>query len=187
MKRYLRHPVVQNALALYTVQFAQYVRADDYGSVSGSGAATGRVGNGGICAKFRGLDEFGPRIRLRFLSHARDCQTSRRSRSPRGGNRGVVGANILLLAPSILIAVVARFTVPAFQEHQWYLWLALAIAVPQGIRPFWYFQGVERMKFPAWLNVFGRVCVAVGIFQFVKTPEHAWMVLAMPGRGLAPL
>ena len=25
MKRYLRHPVMQNALALYTVQFAEYV------------------------------------------------------------------------------------------------------------------------------------------------------------------
>jgi PST family polysaccharide transporter len=93
--------------------------------------------------------------------------------------RGVIGANAFLLLPSILIALVARFTVPAFRDHNWYLWLALLIAVPQGFRPFWYFQGIERMKFPAWLNVAGRACLAVGIFEFVKSPEHGWKVLAM--------
>ena len=58
----------------------------------------------------------------------------------------------------------ARFTVPQFREHRWYLWLALAIAITQGIRPFWFFQGIEEMKFPAWFNVFGRLGVTLGIF-----------------------
>ncbi len=35
------------------------------------------------------------------------------------------------------------------------------------------------MKFPAWLNVLGRACSAVGIFLLVKSPAHGWRVLAL--------
>ncbi len=179
MKRYLRHPVVQNALALYSVQFAEYILpmiTVPYVARVLQPAAYGLV----VYAQ-----NFSSWINLVMeygfgFSATREIARNRDDRDRHAEIvRGVIGANAFLLLPSILIALVARFTVPAFRDHNWYLWLALVIAVPQGFRPFWYFQGIERMKFPAWLNVAGRACVAVGIFEFVKSPAHGWKVLAM--------
>jgi PST family polysaccharide transporter len=179
MKRYLRHPVVQNALALYSVQFAEYILPMI--TVPYVARVLEPAGYGMVvyAQNFSGwiilVMEYGFGFSAtREIARNRD-DPDRHAEVV----RGVIGANAFLLLPAILIALVARFTVPAFRDHNWYLWLALAIAVPQGIRPFWYFQGIERMKFPAWLNVAGRACVAVGIFQFVKTPAHGWKVLAM--------
>jgi PST family polysaccharide transporter len=179
MKRYLRHPVVQNALALYSVQFAEYVLpmiTIPYLARVLQPAAWGMVV---YAQNFSGwmilVLEYGFGFSAtREIARHRDNPDRLAEVA-----QGVVGANILLLLPSILIALVARFTVPAFREHQWYLWLALAIAATQGIRPFWYFQGIEKMKFPAWLNVVGRACAAAGIFLIVKSPAHGWRVLAL--------
>lgn len=179
MKRYLRHPVVQNALALYSVQFAEYILpmiTVPYVARVLEPAAYGMV----VYAQ-----NFSSWILLVMeygfgFSATREVARNREDQDRHAEVvRGVIGANTLLLLPSILIALIAGFTVPAFRDHNWYLWLALAIAVPQGFRPFWYFQGIEKMKFPAWVNVAGRACVAAGIFEFVKSPAHGWRVLAM--------
>jgi PST family polysaccharide transporter len=179
MRRYLRHPVVQNALALYSVQIAEYVLpmiTIPYLARVLQPAGWGMVV---YAQNFSGwmilVLEYGfGYSATREIARQRDDPDRHAEVA-----RGVAGANILLLLPSIVIAVVARFTVPAFRDNQWYLWLALAIAVPQGIRPFWYLQGIERMKFPAWVNVFARLCFAAGIFAFVKSPAHAWRALAI--------
>ena len=143
MKRYLRHPVVQNALALYSVQFAEYILpmiTVPYVARVLQPAAYGLV----VYAQ-----NFSSWINLVMeygfgFSATREIARNRDDRDRHAEIRGVIGANAFLLLPSILIALVARFTVPAFRDHNWYLWLALLIAVPQGFRPFWYFQGIER-------------------------------------------
>lgn len=179
MKRYLRHPVVQNALALYSVQFAEYILpmiTVPYVARVLQPAGWGMVVYAQNFSLWMVLVlEYGFGFSAtREIARRRDDPDHHAEVA-----RGVMGANILLLLPSILIALVARFTVPAFREHNGYLWLALAIAVTQGIRPFWFFQGIEKMKFPAWLNVCGRAGVAAGIFLFVKSSAHGWRVLAL--------
>jgi PST family polysaccharide transporter len=179
MKRYLRHPVVQNALALYSVQFAEYVIpliTVPYLARILQPAAWGLVVYAQNFSSWLILVlEYGFGFSAtREIARLRDDPDQHADVV-----RGVVGANVLLLIPAVVIGLVARFTVPAFRDHNWYLWLALAIAVTQGVRPFWYFQGIERMKFPAWLNVFGRAASAVGIFLLIKSPAHGWRVLAL--------
>jgi PST family polysaccharide transporter len=179
MKRYLRHPVVQNALALYSVQFAEYLLpmiTIPYLARVLQPAGWGTVV---YAQNFSGwmilVLEYGFGFSAtREIARRRDDPAHHAEVA-----RGVVGANILLLLPAVLIALVARFTVPEFRANPVYLWLALAIAATQGIRPFWYFQGIEKMKFPAWLNVLGRAVTAGGIFVFVKSPAHGWRVLAL--------
>jgi PST family polysaccharide transporter len=179
MKRYLRHPVVQNALALYSVQFAEYVIpliTVPYLARILQPAAWGLVVYAQNFSSWLILVlEYGFGFSAtREIARLRDDPDQHADVV-----RGVVGANVLLLVPAVIIGLVARFTVPAFRDHTWYLWLALAIAVTQGVRPFWYFQGIERMKFPAWLNVCGRAASAVGIFLLIKSPAHGWRVLAL--------
>jgi PST family polysaccharide transporter len=179
MKRYLRHPVFQNALALYIVQFAEYVLPMITIPYLARVLHPSGWGMVVYAQNFSGW-------MILVLEYGFGFSATReiaRQRDDPGRHaevaQGVVGANILLLIPSILIAVLARFTVPAFRDHPWYLWLALVIAATQGFRPFWYFQGIEKMTFPAWLNVAGRLGVAIGIFTFVRSPDQGWEVLAM--------
>lgn len=179
MKKYLRHPVAQNAMALYSVQFAEYVlplltipylarvlQPSGWGMVVYAQSFSGWM----VLVLQYG---FGFSATREIARHRDDPD--------RHADivRGVAGANVILMLPSIAIAVVARFTVPQFREHELYLWLALAYALAQGIRPFWFFQGIEEMKFPAWLNVVGRVAVTLGIFLVVRTADHGWRVLAL--------
>ncbi len=179
MKKYLRHPVAQNAMALYSVQFAEYVlplltipylarvlQPSGWGMVVYAQSFSGWM----ILVLQYG---FGFSATREIARHRDDPD--------RHADivRGVAGANVILLLPSIAIAVVARFTVPQFREHEWYLWLALAIAIAQGIRPFWFFQGIEEMKFPAWFNVVGRLAVTIGIFLLIRSPTDGWRVLAL--------
>jgi PST family polysaccharide transporter len=43
----------------------------------------------------------------------------------------------------------------------------------------WYYQGMERMKLPAALDMLGKAVAAVGIFLFVHNRQDAWKVLGL--------
>jgi PST family polysaccharide transporter len=178
-KKYLRHPVLRNALALYSVQFAEYLLPMI--TVPYLARVLQPTGWGMVvyAQNFAGwlilVLEYGFGFSAtREIARHRDDPSQHAEVAG-----GVFGANILLLAPAVLIAIVASFIVPVFQNHQAYLWLALAIAVSQGTKPFWYFQGIEAMQFPAWLNVGGRAVAAIGIFWLVTSAKHGWIVLAL--------
>jgi PST family polysaccharide transporter len=119
MRRYLRHPVFQNALALYSVQLAEYLLpmiSVPYLARVLQPAAWGMVV---YAQNFSGwmilVLEYGFGFSAtREIARRRDDPIHHAEVA-----RGVVGANILLVLPSILIALVARFTVPAFREHKW--------------------------------------------------------------------
>lgn len=98
---------------------------------------------------------------------------------------GVQGAKALLIVGALLVAVAVGQLVPAFWSHPAYLWWAWLAAVFQGLSPFWYFQGLERMRGPAWLEVAGRTLAALGVFALVHAPEEGWRVLALQSLGLA--
>ena len=171
--------MVQNALALYSVQFAEYVLpllTVPYLARILKPEGYGRVIYAQNFSMWMVLVlEYG-------FSYSATREIARHRDNPERHPdvvAGVAGANLLLLVPAIFVAIVARFTVPAFREDPWYLWLALAIAIPQGIRPFWYFQGIERMRFPAGLNIVGRLIFTVGIFALVRSRSEGWIVLAL--------
>ncbi len=179
MKKYLRHPVVQNALALYSVQFAEYLLpmvTIPYLARVLQPAGWGTVVYAQNFSSWLILVlEYG-------FGFSATREIARRRDEPGQCAEvvgGVVGADVLLLAPAILMALIARFTAPEFREHPGYLWLALVIAATQGLRPFWFFQGLESMKFPAWLNVGGRALYTIGIFLFVASTRSGWVVLAL--------
>lgn len=183
MKKYLRHPVVQNALALYSVQFAEYVLpmlTMPYLARILQPAGWGMVVYAQNFSNWIGLVlEYG----FGYTATREIARSRERPESHADVVAGVAGANILLLLPAIGIAIVVQFTVPFFREHPGYLWLAVALAAVTGMRPFWYFQGIEAMKFPAWLNVFGRLFFTVGVFAFVRSQQGGWIVLALQAIG----
>jgi polysaccharide transporter, PST family len=178
-KKYLSHSVFRNALALYSVQFAEYlvpmITVPYLARVlqpTGWGLVV-YAQNFSLWLILVMEYGFGFSATREVARHRNDPGLHAEVAS------GVLGANLLLLMPAIVIAFIAGFKVPAFHDHPAYLWLALATAIPQGLRPFWYFQGIEAMQLPSWVNVGGRVLVAIGIFILVKSSSHGWIVLTL--------
>src|SRR5262249_107653 len=60
----------------------------------------------------------------------------------------------------------------------------LFYALSQGLMPLWFFQGLERMRLGAILEVSGRTAGLASVFLFVRSPEDTWITLFT--QGIAP-
>ena len=76
-----------------------------------------------------------------------------------------------------LTGVAFWFAVPAFRQQPLFLIGAVWLAIAQGFSPLWYFQGIERMRLPAILEVACRVLFTVSVFFLINTPEDATRVI----------
>lgn len=93
--------------------------------------------------------------------------------------RGVQAAKVLLLAVVAVIGVASWLWVPLFREHPAHLLWAWVGAVGHGFTPLWYFQGIERLRGAAALEVAARAIATAGVFVFVRDPADGWIVLAL--------
>jgi PST family polysaccharide transporter len=96
---------------------------------------------------------------------------------------GVTGAKLFLAAIGIALAAALQGVVPNLQDHAWILWAGVASGVALGMNPLWYFQGRERMRVAAGLDMGAKLAAACGIFIYVHRPEDAWRVLALQAAG----
>lgn len=97
---------------------------------------------------------------------------------------GVLGAKILLAVCVVGLAAIAEQWIPLFHKHPIFLWAAIFWALAQAFSMLWYFQGFERMRFVAVLDISGRALATAGIFILVRSPSDGWKVLALQGAGL---
>ena len=174
-------PVWSNALALYSAQFATYffqlltvpflarvLRPESYGVVLFSMAFATWIS---IIIRY-GFD----------LSAARDVARSRSdSEEVSRIVASVIGGKVLLMLGGLGISVVVVLAVPIFREGPQFLLLAWVTVLAVGFNPFWYFVGSERMKLPAAVNIIMRAAGTAAIFLLVRSPEDAWLVLALQG------
>jgi PST family polysaccharide transporter len=89
------------------------------------------------------------------------------------------GAQLLLAAGSVPIALVALLTVPKFSTHPLFLILAWVAAVATGLTPGWFFLGMERVRLSAFISLAFRVVGAALTFAFVKHADDGWIVMAV--------
>src|SRR3954451_2672638 len=156
----LRHPVSQNAFALYVVQFAVSViplvtlpwiarklGPHELGLVVFGQAFSWMLT---LVMEF-GFNASGPRAVARTRD---DPDELARAVS------AIQGAKVALSVLATVIAVGSLFAVPIFRAHPGYLALAWVTALFQGISPGWFFVGIERMRFVSWLEVANRLVAA---------------------------
>jgi PST family polysaccharide transporter len=179
----LRHKLVQNALSLYGVQIATYViplvtipyLARVLG-VAGWGLVAIAQGFGSYVGI---LGEYGF-----SLSATREIARHREDRGKLANIfAGVLGAKMVLVAASFPLAILAGRWVPIFREHPALLWAGMFWAMAQGFSVMWYFQGLERMRLVAALDISAKALATVGVFLIVKRPEDGWRVLVLQGCG----
>lgn len=97
---------------------------------------------------------------------------------------GVTGAKVVLAAGAVSLAFLIEPLVPLFRRHPIFLWAAVFWAIAQSFSMMWYYQGVERMRLVAVLDVTGKALATAGIFILVRQPSDGWKVLALQGGGM---
>lgn len=96
---------------------------------------------------------------------------------------GVQGAKVVTTLVAGSLALGAFLLVPFFRDHPLLFACAATFAVLKGFSPFWYFQGLERMKGATLLDAGTRAMAALGVFVVVTRPGHDWRVLALQAGG----
>lgn len=91
----------------------------------------------------------------------------------------VHGARLVLSLLIVSAGVAAYLLIPSFRAEPLYLVWAVMFALAQGFSPLWYFQGVEKMRLPAVLEITAKTIATAGIFLVVTGPENGWRVLAL--------
>ena len=97
---------------------------------------------------------------------------------------GVLGSQVVLASGGVLAILLAAQWIPLFQRNHWLLFSGLFYGVAQGFSPVWFFQGMERMRLSAALELTGKAMALGCLFVFVHSPGDGWKVLALGG--LAP-
>lgn len=185
LQRIVVHPVAHNATALYAVQLSTFVlplltvpylarvlRPDGWGLV---------VFAQSFAVWLSLVLEYGFGLSAtRMIARQADSMPHVASVVAR-----VQSAKCLLLIPVLAISLAVWWAVPTFRSRPWYLGWAAMIALAQGFSPVWYYQGVERMKALAGVELLARVAIVVGIFALVRRPDQGWMVLMLQAAATA--
>ncbi len=177
--RLFRHSVMQNMLALWGLQIFRkvlpVVTMPYLGRVLGPGGL-------GLIAFIQGYTVFtGLLIEYGFnLSATRELAQSRADRRRRSELLGgVLGAQGMLAVLAVAASLCVSRFVPMLGRNPTLLHFALVFAVSDSLNPYWYFQGMERMRFVAAFEMGSKTLAAIGIFTLVHAPDDAWMVLAV--------
>ncbi len=93
----------------------------------------------------------------------------------------VVAVQLLLYAAGVIVAVPIAWAVPVLRANPALVAVGLLAALPQALSPLWFFQGMERVRMIAGLDIAGKLLSLVGMLLLVDGPEDAWKVLALYG------
>ena len=94
---------------------------------------------------------------------------------------GVLGAKAVLGLLVVPFALVARLFVPALSHDPRLFWAGVLFGSGMGFSMMWYFQGFERMRLVASIDIVTRALATAGIFLWVHTPQDGWKVPALYG------
>lgn len=92
---------------------------------------------------------------------------------------GIFGAKGLLLLAAGVFSGLAFLVVSSFQQEPLYLIMGTVAMATSALGPWWYFQGIERMRKPAILAIITISLTTAGIFLVVGGPEDGWKVFAL--------
>ena len=93
--------------------------------------------------------------------------------------RGVQSAKLLLVPLACAVFAIALAALPSLRMDGRLLWSALAYALFRGLSPFWYFQGIERVRGAVAVETATKALAALGCFVVVRAPADGWRVVAL--------
>jgi polysaccharide transporter, PST family len=92
---------------------------------------------------------------------------------------GVLGAKLVLILASLLVAFAAQYWLRNLRDHPVLLWAGVTVGIAQALSVTWFYQGLERMRTAAVIDVISKAMGVLGVFLLVHSPTHAWRVLVI--------
>ncbi|MBZ5579519.1 MAG: flippase [Acidobacteriia bacterium] len=171
--------VVKNAVALYGVQIGRKVIP--LASIPYLARVLGPAGWGEVAFVTALAELIVILIEFGFtLSATRSIARFRDDPLERGKiATGVFCAQMILAACGVGLALIAAPFIPLLRDHPALLAAGLLYAVAQGFVPLWYFQGMERIRLVAVLEISAKVSALGALFVFVKGPHDVWRAVAI--------
>ena len=178
LRKFLRHGLFHNIIALYGVQICTY--ALPLITFPYLARVLGPAGWGSVVF----AQAIGVVIAV-FVEYGFDIsasrETSRHREEPRHLSElisGVLGAKVILAVLCICGAVFSRRYTHHVAPSLALFWSSTIWGVCQGINMLWYFQGLERMRLASALEIGGKVVATLSIFVLVHNPGDGWKVMA---------
>ncbi|MDD4894310.1 MAG: flippase [Candidatus Omnitrophica bacterium] len=88
----------------------------------------------------------------------------------------VMAVKITLAFLSMIVLAIIVYFVPKFRNDWLVYVLSFGAVIGNTLFPVWFFQGTEKMKHIADLNIIGGIIFVVSIFFFVRGPEDYLMI-----------
>ncbi len=174
-----RDPVAHNSAALYGVQICRKIFP--LITVPYLTRMLNPVGWGTVAFVLSMADIVALIVEYGFnLSATREISQQRHSRENCCNvMAGVLGAQALLAVVGISLATAVAPHIPLLRNQPSMVVAALVYAVMQGCTPLWFFQGLERLRLAASLEVGAKFVALCGVFLFVRSPQDGWKVVVL--------
>jgi PST family polysaccharide transporter len=92
---------------------------------------------------------------------------------------GVQSAKLALIPLAFVVASIVMRIVPSLTVDRRLIISALALMLVRGLSPFWFFQGVERIRLAVVCESGGKILAALGCFFVVRSTADGWLVVAL--------
>jgi PST family polysaccharide transporter len=96
---------------------------------------------------------------------------------------GTMATKFLLLLLSFISLLILQIFITRFHSHGVLFLFGFSIVIGQAFFPMWFFQGVEKLKYIAWLNLISRCILTALIFIFINEPSDYIYILPIYGFG----
>ena len=93
----------------------------------------------------------------------------------------IIKSILLCVSFGILLLLIFNFIKFAV-DSDIYLYSFFAV-IGQALFPVWFFQGIEKMKYITYINIFSKVFFTISVFIFVKQSSDAYLVPLLTGIG----
>lgn len=86
----------------------------------------------------------------------------------------VIKIIFMIISLIILLAITFSFSI---LRSDWYIYLmTFGMVVGDVLFPYWFFQGVEKMKYITIINAFSKIIFTIGVFVFIKNENDYLLV-----------
>lgn len=93
----------------------------------------------------------------------------------------MIGAKTFLMIISLLLLTLIVISFEKFRQNYTIYYYCFAMVIAEAYTPYWFFRGIERMRYITIFTGITKTFYITGIFLFVKNPKHFYLVPLLSG------